>query len=509
MSFDERVFQSDTLRFPSITHGLPPCSHDHSKVSVKAWEVQVDFLMTEASDRESELQRLWFVMEALNAGPKRLAEEMLTIHDQLGSSRDLLRTGVTERVLRTAVSVGYIEEGVVRLVHTMQGGLLSGFRLSAFDAASRMGAAGVIALERAAAHGDRYAYSALGKSNAPNEAFQALLRLLDISRQKAGKYSNGGSIRSSHMSGVVSGLARVGVPNSRVMPILQECASDPDTDIQRAAEEAISMREGTPELSPMAALQLPAELSPGEVGKLTVYIYDGLAAPAFLSFLEETNRREGRRTTVNVPLQRLYTKGSRIGVRPLSDHLLFRPGFAEQTFEQGSIGLDFYITGDSRNTGEVTGAISISIDGTETDSLSLSLRILSRYDLPPGYVRGIETVRGLRQRVFVSYSRRDVSMVKRCEQLLSPFGVKFVWDARDFESGTPLSTTIRKSIFDSDCFYLFWSENAAQSDYVRQEYLYALELGRPGFVQPYYWGDVCPERPAEFGDMVFTPLSIL
>jgi hypothetical protein len=39
MGFDERVFQSDRLRFPSITHWSSPCSNDHPKVSVKAWEV--------------------------------------------------------------------------------------------------------------------------------------------------------------------------------------------------------------------------------------------------------------------------------------------------------------------------------------------------------------------------------------------------------------------------------------------------------------------------------------
>ena len=113
--------------------------------------------------------------------------------------------------------------------------------------------------------------------------------------------------------------------------------------------------------------------------------------------------------------------------------------------------LDFNFTG-LRHTGEVEGAISISVGGSETDNLPLSLRVLSRYDLPPGYVRGVEMVRGLRQRVFVSYSRRDASVVERCERLLAQFGVKFVRDVRDFDSGEPLSATIKKSIFDETAF---------------------------------------------------------
>ncbi|MDO9119873.1 MAG: hypothetical protein Q7U39_18095, partial [Nitrospira sp.] len=40
MGFDEGVLQSDVLRSPSIPHESSPCSNDHPKVSVKAWEVQ-------------------------------------------------------------------------------------------------------------------------------------------------------------------------------------------------------------------------------------------------------------------------------------------------------------------------------------------------------------------------------------------------------------------------------------------------------------------------------------
>jgi len=43
--FDERMFQSDMLPFPLITHWSSPCSCDHSKVSVKPWEVQCLFLL--------------------------------------------------------------------------------------------------------------------------------------------------------------------------------------------------------------------------------------------------------------------------------------------------------------------------------------------------------------------------------------------------------------------------------------------------------------------------------
>jgi hypothetical protein len=51
-------------------------------------------------------------------------------------------------------------------------------------------------------------------------------------------------------------------------------------------------------------------------------------------------------------------------------------------------------------------------------------------------------------------------------------------------------------IRDADIFQLLWSSNAMRSDYVRQEYEYALSLGRPEFVRPTYWEHPLPQDAA-------------
>jgi len=50
MGLDERVLHSDTLRSASIAHGTPFVLTTHLKVSVKAWEVQLEAQVTKALD---------------------------------------------------------------------------------------------------------------------------------------------------------------------------------------------------------------------------------------------------------------------------------------------------------------------------------------------------------------------------------------------------------------------------------------------------------------------------
>ena len=49
-------------------------------------------------------------------------------------------------------------------------------------------------------------------------------------------------------------------------------------------------------------------------------------------------------------------------------------------------------------------------------------------------------------------------------------------------------------IVNADVFQLFWSTNSIESDFVRQEWEFALNLGRPSFIRPVYWEEPMPER---------------
>ena len=50
-------------------------------------------------------------------------------------------------------------------------------------------------------------------------------------------------------------------------------------------------------------------------------------------------------------------------------------------------------------------------------------------------------------------------------------------------------------IEEANVFQLFWSHNAMRSQFVRQEWEYALSLRRPEFIRPTYWETPFPEAP--------------
>lgn len=57
----------------------------------------------------------------------------------------------------------------------------------------------------------------------------------------------------------------------------------------------------------------------------------------------------------------------------------------------------------------------------------------------------------------------------------------------------------------SDVFQLFWSENAARSEYVAREWRHALQLPRehPMFMRPVYWKRPMPSPPRELAGFHF------
>jgi outer membrane protein OmpA-like peptidoglycan-associated protein len=96
------------------------------------------------------------------------------------------------------------------------------------------------------------------------------------------------------------------------------------------------------------------------------------------------------------------------------------------------------------------------------------------------------------RRIFASYSHDDRAVVEQFEAFAESLGDQFVRDVRDLRAGQVWSSEIRDLIERADVFQLFWSWNALSSPYVKEEWEFALGLGRPGFVRPVYWEDPLP-----------------
>jgi serine/threonine protein kinase len=99
---------------------------------------------------------------------------------------------------------------------------------------------------------------------------------------------------------------------------------------------------------------------------------------------------------------------------------------------------------------------------------------------------------GVYRKIFASYSRRDAAIVDHFEKLVAVFGDRYLRDVRDIRAGEVWNERLQEMISEADLFQLFWSSNSMHSNYVRQEWEYALSLERPKFVCPTFWEDPLP-----------------
>jgi hypothetical protein len=80
-------------------------------------------------------------------------------------------------------------------------------------------------------------------------------------------------------------------------------------------------------------------------------------------------------------------------------------------------------------------------------------------------------------------------------------GLDYLRDVTVLKSGQHWSEELLEMIERADIFQLFWSENAAMSDYVRREWQHALKVKSDqvalSFIRPVYWQQPMPAPPDE------------
>lgn len=81
--------------------------------------------------------------------------------------------------------------------------------------------------------------------------------------------------------------------------------------------------------------------------------------------------------------------------------------------------------------------------------------------------------------IFLSYSRRDVSVVKLFSLVVRATG-RLPWrDQESIDPGADWEHSITKTISECDRMLLFWCRHSARSKYVRDEYQLALDENTP------------------------------
>ncbi|MEO7995956.1 MAG: TIR domain-containing protein [Gemmatimonadaceae bacterium] len=112
------------------------------------------------------------------------------------------------------------------------------------------------------------------------------------------------------------------------------------------------------------------------------------------------------------------------------------------------------------------------------------------------------------RKVFASYSHRDLGIVEEMERHARSFGDEYLRDWVHLRSGEQWHDGLQQLIRAADVFQLFWSPNSARSEFVEQEWQYALGLGRDTFVRPTYWQDPMPDPPAALRPLHFHRLAV-
>jgi serine/threonine protein kinase len=97
------------------------------------------------------------------------------------------------------------------------------------------------------------------------------------------------------------------------------------------------------------------------------------------------------------------------------------------------------------------------------------------------------------RKIFASYSHRDEAIVQQFEQLVVAFGDEYLRDVRDIRAGEKWNARLQELIREADVFQLFWSKNSMKSQFVKDEWNYALSLNKLNFIRPTFWEEPMPE----------------
>ena len=109
--------------------------------------------------------------------------------------------------------------------------------------------------------------------------------------------------------------------------------------------------------------------------------------------------------------------------------------------------------------------------------------------------------------IFVSYSHKDTEIVERLSSAYKALCMQYLRDVESLRSGEKWNSALLKMINTADIFQLYWSNNAKESQFVEQEWRYAISLQRENFIRPLYWEIPVPKPPEDLGDFHFARLK--
>ena len=152
----------------------------------------------------------------------------------------------------------------------------------------------------------------------------------------------------------------------------------------------------------------------------------------------------------------------------------------------------------------VRGVLVAKVGWFTVAELGFEIRVTSKAACEPFRIDS----RPIRRDIFPSYAREDAAYLEEFEKVIKVFGDEYMSDVKKIRAGTVWSEEIKSLIDKADLFQLFWSRNAAESDYIPIEIDYARSLNRSGFIYPTICEEDSPPPPASVSDIQTVHVSL-
>lgn len=117
------------------------------------------------------------------------------------------------------------------------------------------------------------------------------------------------------------------------------------------------------------------------------------------------------------------------------------------------------------------------------------------------------------QRIFISYSRKDLEVARTYKAAQIALGNEVFLDVDNLRTGQDWKAQLARAIDEADILQLFWSENSSTSEYCQYEWDYALKYRCAGtkcvdFIRPVYWKNPLPPPPERLSHLNFRFASL-
>jgi HEAT repeat protein len=259
----------------------------------------------------------------------------------------------------------------------------------------------------------------------------------------------------------------------------------------------------------------PKEVPPNAWLPLRAYVYRLFAAP---QVAEDAKQELGdaisdfRRGTDSGRTN--IQEGAMIMATPELPGFQFNPPSQSILFLEAWHRFDFKLRAVSAPLEQAAnGRITFTVEGIIAADIPLSIFVSPTATTPDTSSAGSSAAptklssetRKVYQSIFCSYSHKDTQIIERVEKAYKALGLDFLRDVTTLKSGQDWNAELLNMIDRADIFQLFWSTNASQSKYVRQEWEHALKRmsGREAFIRPVYWEEPLPPVPPELGSIHF------